>query len=522
MKQVFLTTIIIACCLSYISFFSGCSNTVSAPAATPAGGTAAAQVAAYDLRDAVAYHIVIDRFNDGDTSNDLPTSGVAPQANFMGGDIQGITAKINDGYFTTLGINLLCVSCPFSNVTNSHIFSDGNLRSAYLGEWPIAFDSIDQRFGTTAELKSLVDAAHAKGIRVILEATPRNVESSSTVFTTHSDWFWPSFGVLGTNVAWGDANAYKAGLASYLPPFDFENASSLEYSLSSLAAWFSATGVDGYKVESIAYTESNWLTSFRSRLGSAVDPVDGKHSIVLVDAYGSSARGGYLDTTTKADAGIDWELSYTLADSLLARSSSLSNLDNYISSNIGSNIGMACVTLSPGQGSRPINYAADTPITGSDGWASPTVLGSSAFERMEAAFAIVFTLPGMPYIEYGDEIGMTGQAEPSSYQMMWFGASLSTNQVALHDRVALLASIRAAHSALRNGSYSSLGSTTDTIAYKLSNSSESVIVLVNRSDTLATIVSIPSGSYKDAIGGTTVSGPSVSVPPRSSMILMAN
>jgi glycosidase len=138
---------------------------------------------------------------------------------------------------------------------------------------------------------------------------------------------------------------------------------------------------------------------------------------------------------------------------------------------------------------------------------------------METAFAMVFTLPGMPYIEYGDEIGMTGHGEPLSYQMMHF--ALSANEKALHDRVALLASIRAAHSALRNGSYSSLGSTADTLAYKVTNSSESVIVLVNRLDISASVGGIPSGSYTDAITGTSVSGSSVSVLPRSAMILIS-
>jgi glycosidase len=239
---------------------------------------------------------------------------------------------------------------------------------------------------------------------------------------------------------------------------------------------------------------------------------------MVVDANSSTALEVFLDPSSKADAGIDQGLAYAANFDILARTSPMSDLDSYLSSNSGAYNGIPCLALFTGS-TRPINYAEDVPDTSGDGWSSSASPTQSAFERMETAFAIVFTLPGMPYIEYGDEIGMTGHGEPLSYQMMHF--ALSANEAALHDRVALLASIRAAHSALRNGSYSSLGSAADTLAFKVSNSSESVIVLVNRSDAIASLGGIPSGSYTDAITGTPVSVFPVSVLPRSAMILVS-
>src|SRR5690606_34722445 len=65
----------------------------------------------FDWRDAVIYFAFVDRFNNGDLSNDAPI-GVETAADWQGGDWAGVTAKIEEGYFTELGVNTLGLRVP--------------------------------------------------------------------------------------------------------------------------------------------------------------------------------------------------------------------------------------------------------------------------------------------------------------------------------------------------------------------------------------------------------------------------
>ena len=66
----------------------------------------------FNWNDAIIYSIMIDRFYDGDTSNSQPVvqDSLAAKANYMGGDLQGILSKLQQGYFDSLGVNVLWLS----------------------------------------------------------------------------------------------------------------------------------------------------------------------------------------------------------------------------------------------------------------------------------------------------------------------------------------------------------------------------------------------------------------------------
>ena len=116
--------------------------------------------------------------------------------------------------------------------------------------------------------------------------------------------------------------------------------------------------------------------------------------------------------------------------------------------------------------------------------------------------------------------GMAGGGDPDNRRpMQWSG--LSTGQTALLSHVKKLTSIRAAHPALRRGARTSLAATADTLAYKMQHNADTVYVLINRSDGAQSVGGVPNGSYDDLLTATQVSGPSVSVPARSSRILVA-
>jgi glycosidase len=182
---------------------------------------------------------------------------------------------------------------------------------------------------------------------------------------------------------------------------------------------------------------------------------------------------------------------------------------------------------------RPIHFAADSPLWGigdgaewTDGkdksWNNTQALpsGTSAFERVANAFTILYTSKGVPLIYYGDEVAMPGGGDPDNRRMMqWSGYSAGQQLVQTH--LKKLGTIRAAHPALRKGSRASVASDNDTMVYTLSLGKDVVHVAVNRSDSAKSVSGLPSGALKDELSGVTVNGPSVSVPARSGMILVA-
>ncbi|CAM3934197.1 MULTISPECIES: alpha-amylase family glycosyl hydrolase [Flavobacterium] len=118
------------------------------------------------------YFLLTDRFNNGDTLNDnlLERNKLAAKLRgFKGGDIRGIIQKIEEGYFTDLGINAIWMTPIVEQIHGSVDEGTGN-SYGFHGYWAKDWTNLDPNFGTRKDLAELVKKAHAKGIRIILDA----------------------------------------------------------------------------------------------------------------------------------------------------------------------------------------------------------------------------------------------------------------------------------------------------------------------------------------------------------------
>jgi len=134
------------------------------------------------------YFLLTDRFNNGDTLNDISlnrTKETAVLRGFMGGDIQGITQKINDGYFTDLGINAIWFSPVVEQIHDNVDEGTGNTYG-YHGYWAKDWTALDRNFGTKKELEILVKTAHENGIRILMD-----IVLNHTGPVTDLDPVWP-------------------------------------------------------------------------------------------------------------------------------------------------------------------------------------------------------------------------------------------------------------------------------------------------------------------------------------------
>ncbi|EPR73816.1 Periplasmic alpha-amylase [Winogradskyella psychrotolerans RS-3] len=134
------------------------------------------------------YFLLTDRFNNGDQSNDINfdrTKETAKLRGFKGGDIKGITQKIKDGYFTDLGINAIWMT-PIVEQIHGGTDEGTGVTYGFHGYWTKDWTSMDPNFGTKEDLHALVKEAHAKGIRIVLDAVINH-----TGPVTEKDPVWP-------------------------------------------------------------------------------------------------------------------------------------------------------------------------------------------------------------------------------------------------------------------------------------------------------------------------------------------
>ncbi len=118
------------------------------------------------------YFLLTDRFKNGDPSNDINfnrTEKAATLRGFEGGDLRGVIQKIDDNYFTDLGINAIWMTPLVEQIHGATNEGTGNT-FAFHGYWTKDWTELDPNFGTKKDLKELVDKAHKKGIRIILDA----------------------------------------------------------------------------------------------------------------------------------------------------------------------------------------------------------------------------------------------------------------------------------------------------------------------------------------------------------------
>ncbi|MEN8788400.1 MAG: alpha-amylase family glycosyl hydrolase [Flavobacteriaceae bacterium] len=135
------------------------------------------------------YFLLTDRFYNGNPENDLnfdrnDSTGVL--RGFMGGDLQGITKKIESGYFDKLGVNALWFTPVVEQIHGATDEGTGTTYG-YHGYWAKDWTALDPNFGTKKDLETLVKTAHRHNIRILMD-----VVINHTGPVTETDPVWPS------------------------------------------------------------------------------------------------------------------------------------------------------------------------------------------------------------------------------------------------------------------------------------------------------------------------------------------
>lgn len=235
----------------------------------------------WDWRDSVIYFVFVDRFVDGDPTNNCSVANTDAAGNYKGGDWAGVTQKITAGYFTDLGANTLWITVPFKNAdtyAGHGVGGDTHMYSAYHGYWPYDPAQPEDCFGakgdpatSKTQLKALVDAAHAKSLKVIFDYAMVHVVNTSPVYAQHNDWFWPNSNnggdcICGQNCSW-DADANRCWFTDYLPHWNYTVQAARDFSVNAAVQLAKDTGAEEFRRLREAYP--GWLRAAQAWRGDA-------------------------------------------------------------------------------------------------------------------------------------------------------------------------------------------------------------------------------------------------------------
>ncbi|HEY3352463.1 MAG TPA: alpha-amylase family glycosyl hydrolase, partial [Polyangia bacterium] len=302
----------------------------------------------FDWHDAVLYFAMTDRFANGNPSNDAPVAGVDPKANWQGGDFAGLRQKIESGYFDELGINAIWVSSIGMNTGRAGA-GDFGPGAAYHSYWPIAtgwtadnqlpgVQPTDPHFGTLDEFKAVVQAAHARGIRILVDLVANHVHEDSPLWTHHQAdnpaWFNLPKDVCQDS-SW--AHPITCWFAGYLPDFDHRNYVVLETILEHARWIVEETDIDGFRLDAVKHMVDDFTYSMRGRLDRALR-FTGERFYMVGETFTGEGEDDLLAryvAPEQLDGQFDFPLYWQVLSALLREERDLKALEGMTRTNDG-------------------------------------------------------------------------------------------------------------------------------------------------------------------------------------------
>ena len=449
----------------------------------------------FSWHDGIIYAIMIDRFFDGDPGNSKPVENpeLSPKANYQGGDLRGILQKIQEGYFDSLGVNVLWISPVNDNTDKTYQEWPEPHRyfSGYHGYWPIAAERVEERFGDIATLQTLVTEAHSHGIKVLLDFVSNHVHEEHPFFKEHRDWFGKLELPDGRkNIRLWDEYRLTTWFEPFMPSFDYVNSREAREVMTDNAVWWlKTTGADGFRHDAVKHVPN----SFWRLLTQKIKKEFGKNDYKIYqigETFGSYELISSYVNNGQLDGQFSFNLYYAARNTFLNQNDNFKIVADEIRKTFlvyGSNHLMGNLMDSHDQ----VRYMAfadsdiflDTPNAAEIGWTNPPQVDHpKSYEKAKLFLTYILTIPGVPIIDYGDEIGMTGAADPDNRRMMRFGDQVKPIEKKMFEDVSQLIHLRRNHSALRYGDFQTLLADESCFAYLRSDFNERILVVLNKSE----------------------------------------
>lgn len=473
----------------------------------------------HDKQGDIMYFMMVDRFVDGDSTNNRPTldPSIMPKANNFGGDLAGITQKIKDGYFKSLGINTIWVSPISQNAEGAWGLWDKGVVSkfsAYHGYWPTSLQQIDNRFGTEAQFKELIQVAHDHNMNVVLDYVAHHVHQDHPLHKMKPEWSTSLYLPDGTmNTEKWDEHRLTTWFDTFLPTWDFSKPEVVEALTDTAMFWVKNYDLDGFRHDATKHIPVEFWQTLTHKVKKEIENNPNKRIFQIGETYGNPQLIGSYISSGQLDAQFDFNLYDAAVDAFAKDETSFANLKRVLNQSLeayGAHHLMGNITGNQDR-ARFASYADGAVQFSEDpklaGWTRNIEhQGNAGFQKMSWLNAFIMTVPGIPCIYYGDEIAMPGANDPDNRRMMHFN-DWSEQEKALHADVAELTSFRNSHLAMTYGDLVLLGESDDALVYARNYFGQTAIVVFSKRPAAEVTFTVPTTinvSNLKALKGSTI------------------
>ncbi len=420
--------------------------------------------------DEVLYFVLVDRFADGDPTNNAGVQRRNP-GGWHGGDLKGLTQQLDE--LQDLGITAIWINpVQLQQARGMPAQAPAKMgipeftHEGFHGYWIADFERMDPRFGTEADLKNLVTQAHQRGIKVLLDVVYNHTGYTSTYSSrkTASGTGWIRVGEGNCEV---DAITCAVG---GLPDLRAEIPEVRDYLLDANIALAKRTGVDGFRLDTYKHLAGDFWAEHRKRTRAELGP--GFH--LLAEYWGGTAQAldGFFERD-EVDSGFDFSFK--------------GSCEGWVSGR-GRSVAYAAYLRS--RHSARKGYVLAHYLSSHD---EPMALGNldGDRQRFRVCAALQMTSLGMPVIYYGEEVARGGHEWPLNRNDMPWGArdvqpgKGVPRDEAMRSFYKQLIRIRHEHPALRRGDYQLLTQPQDqalAFARRDAASGNQLVVLASRDD----------------------------------------
>jgi glycosidase len=405
------------------------------------------------VKDAVFYEIFPERFAKGDPSldpeNAEPWGGEPTPQNFFGGDLQGVIDRLD--HIAGLGINAVYFT-PLFEATTNHKYDTQD------------YMKVDPHFGTNMKLKELVDACHARGIRVLLDAVFNHSGKTFPPFvdaqingrqSKYAEWFhvreWP------LQVVDGVPTYETFAFEPLMPKLNTEHPEVKQYLLEVARYWIEEIGIDGWRLDVANEVDHQFWREFRHTVKS-VNP----EAYILGEIWHDSMmwlQGDQFDAV----------MNYPFTNAVL---------DFFAHQTIDAKAFADAIGAQLAAYPKQVTETAFNLLDSHDTPRLLTICDDNT-DAMKLSSLFQLTYPGTPCIYYGDEVGINGGGDPGCRKCMVWDPAEQNNELLQFYKTAI--GLRRRYSALRSADirFVHVGATDGTLAYERRDGDQRLLIALN-------------------------------------------
>lgn len=350
-------------------------------------------------KEQIIYFPLTDRFADGDPANNFAVDRSHP-AGFWGGDLKGLTEKLD--YIQSLGATSIWLS-PLADNTEQMRVGDYH-GYGHHGYWIRDHYAVEEHQGSMDDAKKLVEEAHKRGLKVVLDVVLNHVGPDHSLLTDPSKQGW--LNNAGGIIDWNDPTQVERGDLGGLPDLNQDNPETYKFLVDNTLWWINEVGVDGIRLDAVKHISRD----FWSKFVPEVKEKSGKEDLFVM---GEAFHGDPNVVASYQKAGIDFlfdlPLYYTMKETF-GQGQSMKRLAERLSQDGLYPDPGKLVTVLDNHDLPRFLHTANKGVPG------------EGDKRLTQALAFQMTVRGVPSVYYGTEAGFSGGDDPHNREMMDFDA----------------------------------------------------------------------------------------------------